>query len=318
MIPDNVSQLVAQKFVSAKEGGHIHFLDTESTTLKDKDSQMEMLVSYTPNLQKKPEREEAQESKTDPFASPEPELTVLEDLNEDNQFKLLLNKYPVIPNHVLLVTKEFKHQNTTLTPPELYVAYKLLTKMDASEGKRHMVFYNSGPNSGSSQDHKHLQMLAIPDEFVPFQDRLSAGKDHFLPDFKTEPLQDEKMPFAHFLLPLPQIEESVDEDLMAMTYFSLLQRTLTFFQDWTNEKPQLERSYNFLLTKKWMCLVPRSSTKAECVELGFNSVGYAGLVLVKKEDVYKQILEKPELVNDALLECGFPSTAGQKPTEYHY
>lgn len=318
MIPENVNELVAQKYASAKEGGHIHFLDTESTTLKDKDSKMDMLVSYAPSLQKKPERAEAQESKTDPFAKPEPELTVLEDLNGDNQFKLLLNKFPVIPNHLLLVTKEFKHQNTTLTPPELLLSYQLLCQMDAAEGKRHMVFYNSGANSGSSQDHKHLQMLALPENFSTFQDKLCAGKDHFLPDFKTEPLQDEKIPFAHFILPLPQNKEDVDEDLMAMTYFSLLQRALTFFQDWTNEAPELERSYNFLLTKNWMCIVPRSRTKAECVELGFNSVGYAGLVLVKKDETYKQILEKPELVNDALLECGFPSTAGQKPTEYHY
>lgn len=318
MIPETVGSLIAQKYKSAKENDHLHFIETESKAIKDNDCGMNFVISYTPSLLKKPERADAQKDGTDPFEKPEPELTILEDLNEDGQFKLLLNKFPVIANHTLLVTKEFKHQNTALTPPELMVAYKLLCTLDKTESKRHMVFYNSGPQSGSSQDHKHLQMLALPEDFVPFQDNLCAGKPHFLPDFKTEPLQDDKVSFAHYVLPMPEDSDSVDEDLMAMCYISLLQRALTFFQDWTNEKPNMEKSYNFLLTKKWICLIPRSRTQAESLEIGFNAVGYAGLVLVKKEDVFQKITEKPELINDVLLECGFPNTAGTKPTEYHY
>ena len=317
MFPENLPQLISDKYASALQNGDLHYTETSTNKTKDAKSGMPYVVSYAPSLQMKPERGEQPER--NPFAEPEPELTVLDDV-ADGDYRLLLNKFPIVSEHSLLVTKEVKDQQSPLSPKELLMSYKLLERLDdEDEGIRHMVFYNSGPSSGSSQDHKHLQVLRLPPNFTSLQDKLCGGKEHFLPNHKVEPLQSDKVTFAHFVVPLPESED-VNEDLLAMTYVSLLQRTLSFFQDWLNEKPELQdnKGYNVLLTKKWMCLVPRSSAKAKSLDIGFNSTGYAGLILVKNEETFKKIQEDTHLIEQSLLECGFPNTAGQKSTQYQY
>lgn len=318
MFPENLSELISNKYATALDNGDLHFTDTSTNKAKDAQSGMSYVVRYAPSLQKKPERGEQPER--NPFADPEPELTVLDDV-ADGDYRLLLNKFPVVAEHSLLVTKDFRDQQSPLSPKELFMSYQLLNTLDdEDEGIRHLVFYNSGPSSGSSQDHKHLQVMKLPPNFKTLQDKLCAGKEHYIPNYKNEPLQSDKVPFAHFAVPLPESSDDVDEDLLAMTYVSLLQRTLSFFQDWLDERPELQenKGYNVLLTKNWMCLVPRCSTKAKSLDIGFNSTGYAGLILVKQEETYKKIQEDTHLIEQCLLECGFPNTAGQKSTQYQY
>lgn len=318
MIPATVSQLVSDKFQEAQKNNNVVYNKLDSKIVKDKETGMRYSVTLLPSLNDKPEFGETVESE-DPLAAHEPELLVLEDIDGSGNLKLVLNKFPTTENHSLLITNEFKNQLSALSPEELMTSYRLISKMDdEDEGRRHMIIYNSGPQSGSSQKHKHLQLVELPKKFTPFQDVLTNGKDHFLPNLKQEPLQDDKVSFAHFVLPLPEESEEVSEDLLAMCYFSLLQRTLTFFQDWLNETPDLVKSYNLLLTKNWICLVPRSSIKAKSLNVGFNSLGYAGILLIKDQESFDKIIETPTIVNDLLLECGFPNTAGVKPNEYNY
>lgn len=59
-----------------------------------------------------------------------------------------LNKYPAVPRHFLLVTKMFTKQNAPLTPSELLAAHSILTQLGKRE--KHIMFYNSGENSGAS------------------------------------------------------------------------------------------------------------------------------------------------------------------------
>ncbi|KAK5774147.1 bifunctional AP-4-A phosphorylase/ADP sulfurylase PWA37_002849 [Arxiozyma heterogenica] len=353
MIDSNISELIHQKYENAIANGSLKLTKSSSKKLKDSLTGMPYLVHFAPVLAEKPKSNgEQSDNKEDPFENPDEDLLITPDLNGDGAYKLLLNKYPIVPEHTLLVTNNYQHQSSALTPQDLMIAYKYLCKMDdEDENIRHLVFYNSGPQSGSSQNHKHLQSFRIPSNFKMFQDKLCSGKEHFLPNIKDEPLQDDKVAFAHFVLPLPEDCNSVDEDLLAMCYFSLLQRTLTFFQDWLNETPNMVRSYNVLLTKNWICLVPRSHAKTTDVkhepkakdndnddkktndnndddndddddsmnvDLSINATGYAGMVLVKDQESYDKILANPDLIDKSLFECGFPNTSGKRPTEYHY
>lgn len=357
MIDSNISELIHQKYENAIASGSLKLTECSSKKLKDSLTGMPYLVHFAPILAEKPESNGKQtDNKEDPFENPSEDLLITPDLNGDGAYKLLLNKYPIVPEHTLLVTNDYQHQSSALTPQDLIVAYKYLCKMDnEDENIRHLVFYNSGPQSGSSQNHKHLQSFKIPSNFIMFQDKLCSGKEHFLPNIKDEPLQDDKVAFAHFVLPLPEDSNSVDMDLLAMCYFSLLQRTLTFFQDWLNENPGMVRSYNVLLTKNWICLVPRSHAKTTDlkreskkkdeanenennnentddvisnndnddddsmnVNISINATGYAGMVLVKDQESYDKILANPDLIDKSLFECGFPNTSGKRPTEYHY
>ncbi|CAH01083.1 uncharacterized protein KLLA0_C00847g [Kluyveromyces lactis] len=331
MFPSNLREIVEATYEKAVANGHVKFTESSSKKLKDVDAGISYQVTFAPSLQSKPERlpiaideNGAPIPKKDPFAEPEPELTILDDCAGD--YKLLLNKYPVAANHLILVTKKYLLQTAPLSPKDLLTTYKLLQELDdEDEMLRHLAFYNCGPNSGSSQDHKHLQILPLPYKFVPYQDKLCSGKEHFIPNAKTEPLQDAKIPFAHYAVPLPEDPEKVDEDLLAMTFVSLLQRTLSMFQDWegsnaekSNDDEASIPAYNVLMTKEWLCLVPRSKAFAETPSIGFNATGYAGLVLVKWDETLKVLNENPSAVTKLLLECSFPSTAGAKPTEYHY
>lgn len=325
MIEENLKQKIHDKFVAAKKNGHLKVTHAESKKLKDPQTTTQYWVTFAPSLALKPDANKNSNSKAeDPFANPDKELVVTEDLNGDGEYKLLLNKFPVVPEHSLLVTSEFKDQRSALTPSDLMTAYNVLCSLQGDKDddvtcERYLVFYNCGPHSGSSQDHKHLQIMQMPEKFIPFQDVLCNGKDHFLPTFNAEPLQDDKVSFAHFVLPLPESSDQVDEDLLAMCYVSLMQRALTFFQDWTNESPELTKSYNVLLTKKWICVVPRSHAKSgPPLMLNINSTGYCGMILVKDREKLENLTEDPHLVDKSLLQCGFPNTAGQKPTEYHY
>lgn len=346
MIANDIAEQVHNKYESAIQNGSLKLTESSSKKLKDSVSGMPYLVNFAPILAEKPTSNSNDD--IDPFENPIDDLIISNDINEDGSYKLLLNKYPIVPEHTLLVTKEFATQDSALTPQDLMIAYKYITKMDnEDENIRNLVFYNSGPESGSSQPHKHLQSFQIPSNFITFQDKLCNGKEHFLPNIKDEPLQDGKVAFAHFVLPLPEDSNIVDEDLLAMCFFSLLQRTLTFFQDWLNEKPDLKKSYNVLLTKNWICLVPRSHSnpinvipepkeedkiveeteegeeapeeeEESNLDISINATGYAGMVLVKDQETYDRIIANPDLIDKSLFQCGFPNTAGQRPNEYNY
>lgn len=328
-IPANIGEQIHQTFLNAIATGAIKLTETVVEKTKDSHSGMQYLVSYAPSLALKPERKEIGEKRVDPFANPSPNLIVCEDLTGNEQYQLLLNKFPIIPEHSLIVTKEYRDQTEALNPQDLATAFKLIVKLNkVDENRQHLVFYNSGKASGSSQDHKHLQVFELPQNFTPFQETLCSGKEHFLPNIQQEPLQSNKVSFAHFVLPLPESSDDVDEHYLALCYFSLLQRTLSFFQDWLNERPEQTRSYNVLLTQKFICLVPRSNAKTTCnidrasedpkYTMGINATGYLGLLLAKTQEAYDTIREDPTVIDRMLLDCGFPNTAGIKPTEYNY
>ncbi|KAH3899543.1 related to 5',5'''-P-1,P-4-tetraphosphate phosphorylase 2 [Saccharomycodes ludwigii] len=344
-IPDNLHEIVQTKYNKALSDGNLVFTKSESKLLKNTDgnTKNQYWVTYAPSLKEKPERKDITDNeKSNPFAKPEPELTVIDDLEGD--YKLLLNKFPIIPNHLLLVTKSFESQTAPLSPKDLLTSYNLLKKLDNDDesDKRHVAFYNCGVNSGSSQDHKHLQIIELPGKLKTLQDKL-VKKDpgHFIPNHKKEPLKDNSIPYAHFVVPLPDPDgNDVDEDLLAMVYSSLLQRTLTFFQQWSctsEEDKRLPISYNFMMTLEWICLVPRS--KSNNGTIGFNSTGYLNMVLVKERELYDKILSyfedgttntdavedvKTEVegevikIDDILLDCGFPNRGDAKPSEYDY
>ena len=81
--------------------------------------------------------------KIDPFLNPNPAL-VIEQLKDHI---LLFNKFAVIPNHLLLVTKEFRKQSEPLMPNDLYEAFKVIK--DFGHSQPSLVFYNCGEESGA-------------------------------------------------------------------------------------------------------------------------------------------------------------------------
>lgn len=80
---------------------------------------------------------------------------------------LVLNKYPVIPQHSILATIPYKEQTDLLHVEDLDVAYACLKAWEANSAdsmpeRRLFAFFNSGEHSGASQAHRHVCIMPLP------------------------------------------------------------------------------------------------------------------------------------------------------------
>ena len=248
-----------------------------------------------------------------PFENPEPELTILEKYGPENAYRLVFNKFPVVPNHFMLVTREFESQNSPLSPSQLFASYKVLEKIKSESGgknERWFAFFNCGPESGASQPHKHIQFMTQPPQLVykPFSDLvLEQAPD---PKKPGEIFQSEDIPFAHFLIKLPRANDIL-EITLATSYSALLQKTLTVLK----QNDQYQMSYNLIMTNSYMLMIPRSSGKYKD-QIGINSCGFQGLILCKNEELLN-LVEKVGPMN-ILREVGFSNNIDTSSQEIQY
>jgi ATP adenylyltransferase len=102
--------------------------------------------------------------KTDPFENP-PEALHLVDIPATNPTHfLVLNKFPIIPQHFILATKPNKKQTHVLEQDDLEATYACLKAWHEGADDSHrrlLAFFNSGEHSGASQPHRHLQFLPV-------------------------------------------------------------------------------------------------------------------------------------------------------------
>lgn len=125
----------------------------------DTDVLLQFQVRYSPALANKPKSNKARDSKeklVNPFSDP-PKGLFITDLPSHN---LVLNKFPIIPDHFILATKDFKEQTYLLEEDDLSAAYECL-KAYRENGEELFGFFNSGEHSGASQPHRHIQFLPV-------------------------------------------------------------------------------------------------------------------------------------------------------------
>lgn len=119
---------------------------------------LQFQLRFSPALANKPKSNKPSNTKPiDPFENPTKGLFIT-DLPPSHF--LVLNKFPVIPDHFILATKEFKQQTDALEQKDLEAAYACL-KAYQDTGERLFGFFNSGEASGASQPHRHIQFLPV-------------------------------------------------------------------------------------------------------------------------------------------------------------
>ncbi|GEQ66901.1 hypothetical protein JCM33374_g564 [Metschnikowia sp. JCM 33374] len=304
--------VLSRKYAAALDSGDLLYsgesAEVEFLSREINGSKYHFHLTKLKSLEQRPDKGDVS---SNPFEKPEPELTVLDTFGGDNEFRVVLNKFPVVPAHFMLVTKSFKSQDTPLSPNELVATFSILSALSSSDTRKNwFAFYNCGPASGASQPHKHVQFMSLPDDFHPFVEKLVQSSEHYIPSQTREPLQDANLPFAHFVAKLPDEGESDSEEVFLMTFYSLVQRVLNVLKDHSCE----HISYNFCATTKYMMLVPRREAKYEGI--GINSCGFMGLILCKNDDVSD--LMKQKGFENILSQVGFPNTSGCTSDEYHY
>ncbi|CAI5760605.1 unnamed protein product [Candida verbasci] len=313
-VQDDFYQLITNKYNEAVKNKHILFngdsVINETETIKVGDENFDVQYTLLTSLMHRPEKGD---NDSNPFEKPEPELTIFKDYGANNEFKIIFNKFPVVPKHFMLVTQQFKSQNTPLSSNELYATYQILQNLNKfkSKGEDWFAFYNCGQESGASQPHKHIQFMTLPsrDKFIPYTDIISNQQPSELLK-KNEPLQNKSLPFANFIKKIPKDEEITGE-ILSQLFASLLQKTLTTLRQ--NDADHI--SYNFIMTIDYVYMVPRSNGKFQD-KIGINSCGVQGLFLCKDEELFKLVKEYGPF--NILKDVGFLNTSDKASNEYDY
>lgn len=113
-----------------------------------------------------------------PFEDPDDLLLVAKIPSNQPTHSLVLNKYPIIPQHFILATQTFKEQTHLLEDDDLHMVYACLKAWEhdgqTSSHRRLFAFFNSGLHSGASQRHRHVQFLPI-EQMLDGQDSQQAA-----------------------------------------------------------------------------------------------------------------------------------------------
>jgi ATP adenylyltransferase len=218
----------------------------------------------------------------DPLSDYDPDLFVA-DLGPSHY--ALLNKFPVLPGHALLVTRRFESQERLLTVEDFAALVTCLREIDG------LGFYNGGAAAGASQSRKHLQLVPLP--LVPESadekpmERVVGGQ---------------QLAFRHAFACIAS--QPTAPELHAV-YRDLLDRCgITAV---TGPEGEFQSApYNLLVRRSWMLVVPRSLACFESITV--NALGFAGSLFVRS----KQDLERVRAVGPmhVLRAVAIPSSTG--------
>jgi len=248
-----LARLTAQSRV-ALEAGALAPLETEAVTIED--GSIKFIVRLTRSLANKPVQLDPASTGTkqqDPFAPPYNAAMHVGDVTPTHT--AILNKYYVQPNHFILATKAFVHQTQPLDRADFAAIWTVLRELPF------LAFFNCGDQSGASQPHKHIQLVPesmgpesaqLPVEHLFIQHQHQPGQLFTIPSF----------PFAHGCVGFPLA--SVADETTMLAGYSLLMNSLGLFPQPTEQPVDLQqpvpnhKSYNVLLTRRWIMVVPRS------------------------------------------------------------
>ncbi|MEM8637683.1 MAG: phosphorylase [Cyanobacteria bacterium P01_G01_bin.54] len=260
-------QQVRQRSQAALESGALRPIETNYTYLEQ--GGMRFLLRILANVERKVQATQAHRQKDpdfNPFLPYDPELWVC-DLSTTHV--CLLNKFNVVADHILIVTRVFEAQTHWLTAADFVAWASGLNQMDG------LGFYNGGTAAGASQPHKHLQIVPFP----------------MLPDGKPLPIEAmiaaipnnaaifnpiACLPFHHALVQLPPAPINAEQ------LYRAYQQALVAVDLVTDSDPLQgcqTGAYNLLVTRRWLLLVPRERDDWQGISV--NSLGFAGTLFVK-------------------------------------
>jgi ATP adenylyltransferase len=251
--------------------------------------------------------------KTNPFLPFDPRMQVF---RVGSAHHLLLNKFSVVENHSLLITDTFEWQHDHMSLGD-FAALACLFR----HGLTFLAFYNCGKDSGASQPHRHIQFLPLPmPHGLPLDDAVQAhlcdchcvGKTangdgpllHSLDVFQCRHaihiLNDSHWHGKGDMHPLEGDVQTCElptrltvskQDVAVAEALHVAYRGLLEVCRVTVPAPGIpSQSYNWLMTREWMALFPRSK---ECYQsVSVNSLGFAGHLLAKTTQEYELICQQ--------------------------
>ncbi|KAL1861581.1 hypothetical protein VTK73DRAFT_7041 [Phialemonium thermophilum] len=346
--PGNLPDLVAAAFSRAKASGDLTYYPTQVTILQA--NSIPFQLRFSPSLANKPENPHRHASSTppkkvDPFSDPPSELVVVRPFPPAHL--LVLNKFAVVPEHFILATEAFRAQTDLLEAGDLAAAYACIEAYgDAADGTGEsrgelFVFFNSGPHSGASQPHRHLQLLPIermreglettttPSSGAggSYQQKqqggdAAAGGWDVLANHLLDPEVRARLPFQTFA---ERIDGSMTPSQLRDVYLSLYRQACRAaghhdHADTTatqGEGPVASRiSYNLAMTRRVMAVCPRTADGSDVLlapgggrigRVSLNGTVLAGTALVKSEAEWEALRRDPGQLVTILGKIGIPT-----------
>jgi len=178
-----------------------------------------------------------------------------------NSHVVILNKFPVQAGHMLLITQDWQPQTGWLSIDDWHA----LACVDASTTG--LWFFNSGPDAGASQPHRHLQLLPRR-----AGEPICARQDWFQDCAEgTIALTDDPLLRSCRVVPL---RPNPTGEMLHQLYLSLAHE-LELGSPSLDSRPR--GAYNLLLSRKWMAIVRRRTEGIRGFSV--NALGFAGSLL---------------------------------------
>ena len=205
-----------------------------------------------------------------PFLPPEPDLTV--GLIGEHHVAVL-NKFNVVEEHLLIVTRCFEEQEALLGRQDFAALAFALAEYPA------LGFYNGGTVAGASQRHKHLQVVPLPlgggEQAMPLSPLFdSAGPPGTITAVAGLPSRNAFLRLDTPLSRDPGVAARVLQEayrrLLAEVGIDGVEQDGTIFQS---------APYNLLVTTAWMLVVPRRAEHAGPISV--NALGYVGSLFAR-------------------------------------
>lgn len=275
MLPGTLLPLIHSASARALERGALRPVPTQGTTLVD--DGVEFAVRVLDNVARK------QATAVDPTAPPQnPFLPYDPDLyvaDVCDTHVALLNKFNVVPHHLLIVTRQFEPQESWLTGDDLAVWLTCLEQYPS------LGFYNSGAVAGASQPHKHLQLVPLPLGPVgppfPLQPRWQAAQPCDSDIFRAH------LPFPHGLVRLAGNSDS--NMSQRVQHLERAYRRLLAALGIAAAQGTAPQPHNLLLTRQWLFAVPRGAETFESISL--NAMAFAGGFFVRNQRQLERLRE---------------------------
>ena len=200
------------------------------------------------------------DDRSNPFLPADPEL-VVGTVGESHL--CVLNKFPVIEHHALIITRDFQDQEAPLDRSDFAALWTCLR-----EGG--LAFYNAGAAAGASERHRHLQLVPTPIADPPLATPFDAvqADAHFDAGIGRVG----SLPFLHGLGRLRAIANQPPAEA-AEVLLGLYRQLARAFGCLRHGQP-----YNLLVCRDWMLIVPRA--RAQWRGVSVNGLGFAGALMV--------------------------------------
>lgn len=222
--------------------------------------------------------------------------------------RLVLNKFAIIPEHFILVTRDFKPQTHVLEKSDIAATFACIEDYRTG-GQELFAFFNSGPHSGASQPHRHLQLLPVERMKDGLDDVKNGGQWNVLAERLAE--SKEGLPFQVFTTSMHQ-NMSAEERHGA--YLDLYRHAVNavFPDGEVSSEGEAQISYNLAMTSASMALCPRTAegmmirnkSGEDIGVVSLNGTVLAGTALVKNEAEWDALRDNPDMLLDVFKGIG--------------